>query len=118
MRRSLLALVLGLVALAAAPRARAAAPWVYRGITLPAHDLALDFGLGMGHAPTNPGSITGFGLNLELAGGITHNFEIGVRTGFRLDDGGQYTQADSYGRPFDTETYGVNNDRVANPEIH
>ncbi len=37
--------------------------------------------------------------------------------GFRLDDGGQNAQADFYGRPFDTETYGTNNDRVANPEL-
>ncbi len=118
MRRSTLAFLL--LALGAARPAQAAAPWIYRGITLPRGDLALDFGLGMGHRPNDsgPGSITGFGLNLELAGGLSHNFELGVRMGFRLDDAGQYTQADNYGRPFDTETYGVNTDRVANPEVH
>ena len=41
-----------------------------------------------------------------------------MRTGFRLDDAGQVTQADRYGRPFDTETFGTNGDTVANPEIH
>ena len=41
--------VLGAVGLP--PRARAAAPWIYRGIVLPRHDIALDFGLGLGHAP-------------------------------------------------------------------
>jgi hypothetical protein len=118
MSRSLFALVLLTLLGAAAPPAHAAAPWVYRGIVLPRRDVALDFGLGIGHQPLGPGSITGFGLNLELAAGIAPNFEIGVRTGFRLDNEGQITRADNYGRPFETETYGVNNDRVANPEIH
>jgi hypothetical protein len=104
------------IVLGAAP-ARAAAPWIYRGVVLPARDLALDIGFGMGHAPTATGSITGFGLNLEFAAGLTHNFELGFRTGFRLDDGGQITQADRYGRPFDTETYGTAFDRMANPEV-
>jgi hypothetical protein len=116
MIRSILAFLL--VAIGAAAPARAAAPWIYRSIVLPRHDVALDFGLGLGHASTGPDtSITGFGLNLELAVGVTHDFEFGLRTGFRLDDGGQVTQADNYGRPFDTETYGTNNDRVANPEL-
>jgi hypothetical protein len=56
-------------------------------------------------------------MNLELRAGVAHDFELGFRMGFRLDDGGQFTQADYYGRPFDTETYGTNSDRVANPEI-
>jgi hypothetical protein len=96
-------------------RANAAAPWIYRGLTLPRHDVALDFGLGYGHAP-NPVP-DGFGLNLELRAGITHDFELGFRIGFRLDDGGQATRADGYGRPFDTETYGTLSDRVSNPEV-
>jgi hypothetical protein len=100
--------------------ARADAPWVYRSIVLPRGAVALDLGLGLGHEPDagDNGSITGFGLNLALSGSITHELEIGVRTGFRLDDNGQATQADSYGRPFETETYGTNHDRVANPEVH
>jgi hypothetical protein len=107
-----------LVTVGAAVPARAAGPWINRGIVLPRHDVALDIGIGLGHAPTGPDtSITGFGLNLELAAGVAHDFELGFRTGFRLDDGGQRTQADRYGRPFDTETYGTNGDRVANPEL-
>lgn len=108
-----------LAATAIAPSARAAAPWLYRDIVLPRHDLELDIGLGMGHEPTGSDtSITGFGLNLELSAGLTHDFELGFRTGFRLDNAGQDTQADRYGRPFDTETYGTNFDRMANPELH
>ena len=91
--------------LLAARPAQAASPWIYRGLTLPGHDVAIDFGLGYGHEPA-PGP-DGFGLNLELRAGITHDFELGFRMGFRLDDGGQATQADQYGRPFDTETYGT-----------
>jgi hypothetical protein len=56
-------------------------------------------------------------MNLELRAGVAHDFELGFRMGFRLDDGGQLTQADRYGRPFDTETYGTNGDRIANPEL-
>jgi hypothetical protein len=100
--------------------AHAEAPWVYRSIVLPRGAVALDLGFGLGHEPdpAESGSITGFGLNLALSGSITHELELGVRTGFRLDDNGQATQADRYGRPFETETYGTNNDRVANPEVH
>jgi len=105
---------LGMLALAAASPARAAAPWIYRGLTLPRSDIALDFGLGYGHASS---TVDGFGLNLELRAGITHNFELGFRMGFRLDEGGEVTQADAYGRPFDTETYGTLYDRVSNPEL-
>src|SRR5215471_9301161 len=102
-----------------AARAEAAAPFIYRSITLPRGDVALDLGLGLGHDDVDPGpSRTGFGLNLEIAAGITSEVELGVRTGIRLDTDGQITQADRYGRPFDTETYGTNGDRVANPEVH
>jgi hypothetical protein len=109
-----------LISLALAGTAHAEAPWVYRSIVLPRGAIALDLGLGLGHAPDvgGGGSITGFGMNLAISGSITHELEIGVRTGFRLDDAGQTTQADRYGRPFETETYGTNNDRVANPEVH
>ena len=109
---------LGMLALAAASPARAAAPWIYRGLTLPRGDVALDFGMGYGHAPVTPTtSVDGFGLNLELGAGVAHGFELGFRMGFRLDEGGQATQADRYGRPFDTETYGTLTDRTANPEL-
>jgi hypothetical protein len=107
-----------LAVLVAAAPARAAAPWLYRGLVLPRHDVELDIGLGLGHEPTGADtSITGFGLNLEILAGITHDFELGFRTGFRLDYGGQLTQADNYGRPFDTETYGTEIDHMANPEL-
>ena len=108
------ALVVGL----RAPRAHAAPEFIYRQLTLPRGDVALDFGFGFGHQPAGPGaSFNGVGLNLEIAGGVTHDLELGFRTGFRLDDGGQVTKADSYGRPFETETYGTDNDRMANPEL-
>ncbi len=109
------------VSLAWVGGARAEAPWVYRSIVLPRGAIAVDMGLGLGHQPDPPPddrSITGFGMNLELSAGVTHELEFGVRTGFRLDDNGQITQADRYGRPFETETYGTNFDRVANPELH
>jgi hypothetical protein len=100
--------------------ARADAPWVYRSIVLPRGEVSVDLGLGLGHQPdaVESGSVSGLGMNLELSAGVTHELELGVRTGFRFDDGGQATQADRYGRPFDTETYGINFDSVANPEIH
>jgi hypothetical protein len=94
--------------------ASAAAPWNYRGLTLPRHDIAVDFGMGYGHEQVGP---DGLGMNLEIRAGVAHDFELGFRMGFRLDDGGQITQADRYGRPFDTETFGTEHDRVANPEI-
>jgi hypothetical protein len=120
MRRALVAVTLGALAAVAAPArpARAAAEFVYRGITLPRGDVALDLGLGFGHAPRGPNSnFNGFGMNLEIAGGITHDLELGLRTGFRFDDDGQATQADRYGRTYDTETFGIGTDRMANPEL-
>ena len=98
-------------------RAEAAAPWIYRGLTIPRHDVAVDFGLGYGHRPPTPAEDAGFGLNLELRAGIAHNFELGFRMGFRLDQGGSNTQADYYARPFETETYGTEHDGVSNPEL-
>jgi hypothetical protein len=115
--RPLAALVAAVAALAAAPPARAT--FIYRSITLPRGEIAIDLGLGLGHQPTGPDtSETGFGMNLELSAGVTHNLELGVRTGFRFDQAGQDTHADAYGRTFDTETYGTREDRVANPEVH
>jgi len=110
------ALVLTLLA----ARAEAAPEWIYRGLTLPRGDVALDLGLGYGHEPFPPvpnRSIDGFGMNLEIAGGVTHDLELGLRTGVRFDDGGQATQADVYGRTSATETYDVGFDRMANPEL-
>jgi hypothetical protein len=99
-------------------RAQAAPEWIYRGLTLPRGDVALDLGLGYGHDRLDANrSIDGFGMNLEIAGGITHELELGLRTGVRFDYGGQVTQADRYGRTFETETYGIGYDRMANPEL-
>jgi hypothetical protein len=61
--------------------------------------------------------IDGLGMNLEIAGSVTHDLELGLRTGVRFDSGGQATRADSYGRLFETETYGTGTDRMANPEF-
>jgi hypothetical protein len=109
-----------LLVLASVGQATAAAPFVYRSMVLRNGDVALDFGMGMGHeprpAPVN--SINGFGLNLELAVGLARDVELGVRTGFRLDNNGQALKADGYGRLFETETFGTGWDRIANPEIH
>jgi hypothetical protein len=99
-------------------QASAAAPWNYRGLTLPRHDVAVDFGMGYGHErPVDPNPNSGLGMNLELRAGVARDFELGFRLGFRLDDGGQVTQADYFGRPFETETYGTEHDRIANPEL-
>jgi hypothetical protein len=112
-------LLVSSVAMLVGGSAAAAPVWVARGIVVPRGDVALDLGFGFGHAPTGPDTSTsGFGLNLEIAGGISSNVELGLRAGFRLDDGGQSTQADSYGRPFQSETYGTRFDRVSNPEAH
>jgi hypothetical protein len=69
-------------------------------------------GFGIGHVPDR----TGPGLNFDFAVGLTRSLELGFRTGFRFGNAGQITRADEYGRMFDTETYGVGNDQVANPE--
>jgi hypothetical protein len=113
MRFSLTSALAALLAVGFAARAEAASEWLYRDLVLPRHDVALDFGFGVGHVP----AVTGLGLNLELEAGLGRDFELGLRTGFRLDDGGQTTQADRYGRPFDNETYGTFHDRIADPEL-
>jgi hypothetical protein len=108
-RMSLLA-----ISLTAAPSARAAGPWVDRKITLPRHDWAFNFGLGVAHVP----SWTGPGINFEVAGGVTREVQLGLRTGFRFDQRGRGEAPDVYGRPFDTETYGTGIDTIANPEFY
>jgi hypothetical protein len=105
--------------LAAAPAADAAPPWVDRSITLPRHDWAFDFGLGIAHSPSNvPEGRLVPGFNLEGAFGVTRNVELGLRTGFRPSNEGRASEPDIYGRPFDTETYGTGVDVVANPEFY
>jgi hypothetical protein len=92
---------------------------VDRPLTLPTGHWALGVGLGIGHdeRPEPLDDITGLGLNLELRGGLTPTMEVGVRTGLRFGTEGRLTQADSFGRTFETETYGVGTDAIANPEI-
>lgn len=113
------AVVVGLAAVSFMARpAQAAAPFVYRSLTLPRGTVALDLGLGFGRAPIDANrSYSGFGMNLEIAGGVTHDLELGLRTGVRFDYDGEATRADGYGRTFDTETYGTGGDRMANPEL-
>jgi hypothetical protein len=104
--------------LAAGSRAQAAPEWIFRRLTLPRGGVALDLGLGLGHQPIDANrSTTGFGMNLEIAFGVTHDVELGLRTGTRIGNDGEATQADRYGRTFDTETYGTRFDAVANPEL-
>jgi len=97
-----------------APNATAAAPWVDRTITLPRHDWAFNFGLGIAHVP---GSL-GPGFNVEGAAGVTSALQLGLRTGMRFGVPAREGGADAYARPFDTETYGTGDEVVANPEFY
>jgi hypothetical protein len=104
----------------AAPAAGAAPEWIFRGLTLPRGEVAVDVGLGLGHQPAGPtgdGAATGGGLNLEIAFGVSSGLQLGLRTGVRFSDEGRATQADRYARPFETETYGTGYDTTANPEL-
>lgn len=111
--------VAAVVAIAAAAPASAAPEFVQRRLTMPRGDFALDLGLGLGHidTPAPENGQTGLGMNLGAAIGITWNVELGFRTGFRMTDHAGGTGAAEYGRMFDTETYGVDGSRVANPEL-
>ena len=100
------------------PRVWAAAPWVDRHLTLPEHDWAFDFGLGVGHTATDD---TQVGVNAEMAVGITSHVELGVRTGVRFgDEPDRHANADDYGRLFDRQTLPVEAagaEPLANPEV-
>ena len=71
-------------AILVARTAEAAPPYVDRGITLPRHDWAFNFGLGLAHG--YPPSRVGPGLNAEMAVGLTGDLELGVRGGIRMGD--------------------------------
>ncbi len=116
-RSALLPAVTLATVLAAAPAF--ADSYVHRPITRPAGEWALGVGLGIGHddRPSPLDDITGLGLNLELHGGLAPDLEFGVRTGIRIKSEGRATQADRYGRTFETETYGTGYETLANPEI-
>lgn len=123
MKRLALSLASAAVTIVAASDASAAPAWVDRGITLDRHVFAGDVGLGIGHTfiprgPLPDDDITGAGLNLEGAFGVTEKVELGLRTGVRFGNDGRYTNADAYGRTLWTETYGTNGrGDVANPEF-
>lgn len=109
-----------LLVLGAARPAEAAPRYVDRSITLPRLVFAGDVGLGVGHeaVPRPATDITGAGMNLEAALGVTDSVELGLRTGIRFGDDGKAVGAPAYGRAFFTETYGTGADTVANPEFH
>jgi hypothetical protein len=113
-----LALLAAAASLTFAPRAEAAPPWVRRHVVLPRHDFAFDAGLGIGHVDRgdNADDVNGVGLNLEGAFGITERLELGFRTGLRFGNEGRIAGADYYARLWDTDTYNVGTDTVANPE--
>jgi hypothetical protein len=99
----------------AAPARVEATPYLFRSLTLPRGAGALDLGLGIGRMP-DP-RWTGVGLNLELAVGVSSDFELGIRTGVRFGQEGRATRADAYGRTWETEHYGVGSEEWANPEV-
>jgi len=105
-RAALLATGVAVAGVLSAEVARAAPPWVDRTLTLPSHDWAFDFGLGIAHVP----DVTGPGLNIE--GAVSP-----IRTGIRLNEDAQAIRADQYGRLFDRQTFGTGNDTFANPEF-
>ena len=114
------AIAAALLVLGAARPAEAAPSYVDRSITLPRLVFAGDVGLGIGHdSIPRPGfDITGVGVNLEAALGVTDSVELGLRTGVRFGDDGKAVGADNYARTIFTETYGTGFDAVANPEFH
>lgn len=116
MKRSVMISAMLGVAVTCTREANAAAPWVARPITLPDAHWAFDAGLGIAHAG-GPNAITGTGVNMEGAVGITSHLELGFRTGVRGGNDGRATIADTYGRLYDWQTFGVGNDTLANPEI-
>jgi hypothetical protein len=99
---------------------QAAPPWVDRPLTLPSGDWAFDFGLGVGHVPA-PVDDTAAGVNAEMAVGLTSRVELGLRTGLRFgDDADRGNNADTYGRLFDRQSFGVGAEGaevLANPEL-
>jgi hypothetical protein len=102
----------------AARPAHAAPPWVDRHLTLPGGDWAFNFGLGIGHENPAPGGVTGAGVNMEMAVGLSDRIELGVRTGLRFgDDVERATEPDLYGRLFDREYFDGDGKTLANPEL-
>jgi hypothetical protein len=117
MVRRTIGLLLVLAVLALARPLSAAPSWVDRPSTLPRLVFAGDAGFGIAHQRFRNDPATGAGLNLEAALGVTDRFELGLRTGVRFGPDGKALNADAYGRTLWTETYGTNQDSVANPEL-
>jgi hypothetical protein len=102
--------------LAVEGEAHAAPPWVDRHLTLPGGDWAFDFGAGLAHVA--PADVTGVGVNIEMAVGLTNRVELGVRTGLRLGDPvSRGVEADNYGRLFDRQYFDGADGVLANPEL-
>jgi hypothetical protein len=62
-------------------------------------------------------SLFGSGLNAEAALGLGAGFEVGVRFGLRLDDGGRGLRADELPRAYEAPTFGTGLGTLANPEL-
>lgn len=119
---SLFAAATFLLATVDTSEAAAAERFIDRPMTLRRLVFAGDVGLGVGHARyrvplRDDETVTGAGLNLEGALGVTDRLELGIRTGVRFGNDGRATGADYYGRTLWTETYGTFGDSVANPEL-
>jgi hypothetical protein len=113
-----LAVVAAALLLLLLPRSAAAAErFIDRPMTQHRLVFAGDVGIGVGHLGAAPNSVTGAGLNLEGALGITESVELGLRTGGRFGRDGRLTRADGYGRTLWTETYGTGVSDFANPEF-
>lgn len=109
--RTALLVAAGFAVLSSTPAS--AASFVHRSITLPPSDWELGLGVGLVRVPGDVGA----GFNFELGVGLSSAFELRVRTGLRVGFDGRRLEADKYGRPFDTETYNLGGDTMANPEI-
>jgi hypothetical protein len=79
--------------------------WVHRDLTPPAGTFTLDLGFGVGHVKAAPDDLTGVGFAFGGSYALRSNLELGVDMGVRFGNEGPPTQADHYGRPFDTENY-------------
>jgi hypothetical protein len=99
--------------------ARAAPPYVDRGLTLPEHDWSFDIGFGITHEGSLPNPLTGPGFNFEFAVSPVENLELGFRDGARFGDDARALHADEAGRLFDRETFGSYgaNGILSNPEF-
>ncbi len=95
----------------------AAHSFAQRSLTLPSSAFELGLGLGLGHRDVS--DYTGLGVNLEVGYGVTSTLELRFRTGLRLGEAARVIDADIFGRPVETETYGqqLGNDTFANPEL-